>query len=249
MIPDQDHTSMDWTYCTSRAYSDTPGNGARLSTPSVIWSAIDESLGQSSHGPHRDAHKERQAGLIIDPARVRLIPKETDEYMWAYTPSDSHLFSRNMGEQSVSSYKELKQKVGKTFFAVARSRFRDALQPQPTPNPTKKDNGVTISSPLSSRIDSQAPDPVIAPDMNSVLLLKEKLVLETTCKEQLQLELANIQSEHEILAQRFKTQAEKTRVHDEFLYRCLHTMSEMTKLAEETKDEYLRSVDVGVFPL
>ena len=53
----------------------------------------------------------------------------------------------------------------------------------------------------------------------------------------------------ETLGQRFKSQAERSKEQEDFLFKCLDTMRDMTKLAEQTRAEYSDSLAVSVFPV
>lgn len=185
---------------------------------------------------------------MIDPLRVRLIPKMTDFYTWAYTPGDSHLFTRNLGQQSISSYKELHNKVGKTFFAIPRSRFLQLSVPLYPKTREEGDATAEICNPASKLSTVPGAEASISNDRRDVLQLEEDLIIERTCKEQLLLELKTIQAEYEALGRRFELQAEKAKQSEDHLFSCFHTMSKMSELAEQVKTEYANKVDVTVFP-
>ncbi|SCO54715.1 uncharacterized protein FFNC_15635 [Fusarium fujikuroi] len=192
-------------------------------------------------------HIKRQTGQAIDPLRVRLIPKMSDFYTWAYTPGDSHLFAKNLGQHSIPAYKELHNKVGKTFFAIPRCIFSQ-LSVSPYPKTGEEEAyGAEICRPDSSLSSGPGTEASISNDRRDVLLLEENLIIERTCKEQLLLELEAIQAEYEALGRRFELQAEKAKQSEDHLFNCFHTMSKMSDLAAQAKTDYANQVDFTVF--
>ena len=63
----------------------------------------------------------KKLGIAIEPSQVRLIPRAQDPYVWKILPEKrdvlSKMFSKNISDHSIGTYKELCKGVGVTFEA------------------------------------------------------------------------------------------------------------------------------------
>jgi hypothetical protein len=59
-------------------------------------------------------------GIVVESAKIRLMPDIGDKYIWAAMPEKKHLFTKQLNKYSIGAYMELCRGVGVSFEAVTQ---------------------------------------------------------------------------------------------------------------------------------
>ena len=67
-------------------------------------------------------------GIMIEPSKVRLLPRPDNPYTWKVLSEKQALFSKNLSDHSIGAYKELGAGVGETFEVVPTQLVADPVK-------------------------------------------------------------------------------------------------------------------------
>jgi hypothetical protein len=89
-------------------------------------SRLSEHVGKNAYFQVRilvDGLSGQTLGIVIEPSKIRLLPRDDDPYCWKWLPETKHLFSKNLSDHSTGAYKKLFKEVGVTFEAAPVERI------------------------------------------------------------------------------------------------------------------------------
>ncbi|KAH6988817.1 hypothetical protein BKA56DRAFT_477090 [Ilyonectria sp. MPI-CAGE-AT-0026] len=170
-------------------------------------------------------HIKETTGITVEPAKVRLITKQSDCYTWCYMREVAHLFSKNFSDHGMAAYKELYDGVGKCFHTVSFAGTNSIRSAEPAGR----------CSPLSLE-DCHRNEP-----------LKKQVMEKVTENECLQIELQKKNEECDRLTQQLTEESKRAALNESLLFKCLTTLNQVESSIERVQQECSDIMDFTAF--